>query len=365
MHIDAQGELLSEWTLPAAQNEPKASGYKGAVAQIACPQPKATAGWRPRRAGCFTSRPPASARSPASGDPDFQHLISFRPPDQGLPQVPPTRRLPTSRVFTNAASRKSARSPKPSPPESQVTLPLLSHVHSRLLRGAKLQLSFHLSVKARVRLVAQRSRKVVAADRVSHVRRRQPQAAAAAERAPVADEAEPQDEGARAAAAGLLHHGEGATVTTESTGCSCRRSDRRRDCPGSASVNSRGHGGPQRARRTLALALAGAVALVAAPTRRSQRPHGSTSRAASASAPTVATDGRFGAGARRDADRRDARRTGGRRHRGWGIGRGTHVGSHGRRACWFAIRHSRGWTRGPALPQGFSLAPDSPLAARR
>ena len=44
-----------------------------------------------------------------------------------------------------------------------VTLPLLSRVRSKLLKGSKLQLSFHLSVKARVKLVAQRKKTVVAA----------------------------------------------------------------------------------------------------------------------------------------------------------------------------------------------------------
>ena len=48
------------------------------------------------------------------------------------------------------------------PAEGKVTLPLLSHLHSRLVHGSTLELSFHLAVRARVRLVAKRRSRVVA-----------------------------------------------------------------------------------------------------------------------------------------------------------------------------------------------------------
>ncbi len=41
-------------------------------------------------------------------------------------------------------------------------MPLLSHLRSRVLGGSTLQLSFHLAVKARLRLLAKRKRTVVA-----------------------------------------------------------------------------------------------------------------------------------------------------------------------------------------------------------
>jgi hypothetical protein len=47
--------------------------------------------------------------------------------------------------------------------ESRVTLPLLSHLHSRIIKGSTLELRFHLAVKARLRLVAKRRSQVVAA----------------------------------------------------------------------------------------------------------------------------------------------------------------------------------------------------------
>jgi hypothetical protein len=41
-------------------------------------------------------------------------------------------------------------------------VPLLSHVHTRLLHGTTLELSFHLAARARVRLLAKRRSRVVA-----------------------------------------------------------------------------------------------------------------------------------------------------------------------------------------------------------
>jgi hypothetical protein len=41
-------------------------------------------------------------------------------------------------------------------------VPLVSHIHTRLVHGTTLELSFHLAVKARVRLLAKRKRSVVA-----------------------------------------------------------------------------------------------------------------------------------------------------------------------------------------------------------
>ena len=52
--------------------------------------------------------------------------------------------------------------PENEPPPVTVRVPLLSGVHSRLLHRTTLELRFHLSVKARVRLIAKRRRSVVA-----------------------------------------------------------------------------------------------------------------------------------------------------------------------------------------------------------
>jgi hypothetical protein len=98
------------------------------------------------------------------GDPAFETLISERPPDQGLPlPVPVTLPLDTSgllgeltlptRVPHEETSKLGA---------SRVTLPLLSHIRSRLIHGTMLELRFHLAVKARLKLIAKRAKRVVA-----------------------------------------------------------------------------------------------------------------------------------------------------------------------------------------------------------
>ena len=93
------------------------------------------------------------------------NLITYRPPDQGLPQVPPDAPPPdTSGLVeeppdyggTFAEAERRSRSNRRS------RLPLLSALHSRLVHGTTLELRFHLAVKARVRLLAKRHKQVVA-----------------------------------------------------------------------------------------------------------------------------------------------------------------------------------------------------------
>jgi len=162
LHLDAQGEELSAQVLPTAHERAEGVGDNGAVARLACPQ--AGDCWMATSKGWLYHLAQASERTlPRNGDPAFEHLISYRPPDLGLPQVPqdaPPADISGFREQGIAEIGSIAETK--APPESMVTLPLLSRVHSKLLKGSKLQLSFHLSVKARVRLVAQRKKRVVA-----------------------------------------------------------------------------------------------------------------------------------------------------------------------------------------------------------
>ena len=95
----------------------------------------------------------------------FHNVIAYRPPDQGLPQVvadapPPDTSGLNEEGFVVPKSVKGEESKTSS--ESKVQLPLLSRLHSKLLHRTTLQLSFHLAVKARVRLLAKRDGRVVA-----------------------------------------------------------------------------------------------------------------------------------------------------------------------------------------------------------
>ncbi|HUH80670.1 MAG TPA: hypothetical protein VLZ06_05020 [Solirubrobacteraceae bacterium] len=163
LHLGAQGEELSAQILPTAQERAEGVGDDGAVAGLACPQPGDC--WMATSKGWLYHLARASERTlPRNGDPAFEHLISYRPPDLGLPQVaqdaPPAD---ISGFHEQGIAEIGSIAETKAAPESMVTLPLLSHVHSKLLKGSKLQLSFHLSVKARVKLLAQRKKEVVAA----------------------------------------------------------------------------------------------------------------------------------------------------------------------------------------------------------
>lgn len=162
VRLSSEGAVLEEQTLPSDEEVAHGIGAKGAVSAITCP----AAGdcWLATTGGWLFHLAPAGEES-LPRDPReseyFTGLIAFRPQDQGLPQVtadapppdvsgaPPPEALPTG-TFKEEAKQQL------------VTLPLVSSEHSRLLHGSTLELRFHLSVKARVQLVAKRHRMVVA-----------------------------------------------------------------------------------------------------------------------------------------------------------------------------------------------------------
>src|ERR1035438_8714116 len=93
---------------------------------------------------------------PRDEDPAFARLITYRPPDEGVPQVVPDappaddsgilgEPPPISSLVTTKAST-----------ELRIAVPLLSDVHTRLVHGSALELRFKLAVKARGRLIAKR-----------------------------------------------------------------------------------------------------------------------------------------------------------------------------------------------------------------
>jgi hypothetical protein len=167
VHVSAEGKMLGEQTLPSKEEVQAGIGPKGAAARISCPALEncwmaSTEGWLFHLApeGERTLRP-----NEISG---FHNVISYRPPDQGLPQVvadapPPDTSGLNEEGFVVPKFLKGEES-KPSS-ESKVQLPLLSRLHSKLIHHTTLQLSFHLAVKARVRLLAKRHGRLVASTR--------------------------------------------------------------------------------------------------------------------------------------------------------------------------------------------------------
>jgi len=163
VHISAEGAVLGEQTLPSAQEREEGIGPKGAAARIACPAVEDC--WMVTSEGWLFHLAPEGERTlPVSELPGFTGLIAYRPPDQGLPQVPADAPPPdtSGEVQEGPDYGGTFAETKGSAVESKIQAALLSDVHSRLLHGSTLELRFHLAVKARVRLLAKRRKKLVA-----------------------------------------------------------------------------------------------------------------------------------------------------------------------------------------------------------
>jgi len=160
--ISSNGTVSEQQALPSGEGV----GPKGVAQEITCPAPEdcwmATAqGWL-----FHLTTPAARAAEEAAPDTDpaFANLITYRPPDEGLPQVPPDAPpVDDSGLLGESPSYGGTFAETTSPlAKPRIRLPLLSRLHSRLVGGDTLELRFHLAVKARVRLLAERRKKLVA-----------------------------------------------------------------------------------------------------------------------------------------------------------------------------------------------------------
>ncbi|HTU80119.1 MAG TPA: hypothetical protein VMF09_15310 [Solirubrobacteraceae bacterium] len=167
VHISAQGSVLGVQTLPSSAERALPSDAAGAADRLVCPALEDC--WMANVNGWLYHLARDGERTlPESELPGFPEgkIISERPRDEGVSQevldAPPPddsglQEEPPNYGYAQFEEKKEPKS------ENKVRLPLLSRVHSRLVKGRTLQLSFHLSVKARVRLIAKRKGKVVAA----------------------------------------------------------------------------------------------------------------------------------------------------------------------------------------------------------
>jgi hypothetical protein len=160
-HVAADGSVETQ-TLPGAGEVAEGIGPKGAAKQISCPAINDC--WMTTTQGWLFHFAPEGERQLALDDsPAFSRLITSRPEDEGLPRIPPDAPPPDdSGELPSQASRGSLQL-IPEVEESKVRAALLSNMHSRLVHGTTLELRFHLTVKARVKLLAKRKQKVVAA----------------------------------------------------------------------------------------------------------------------------------------------------------------------------------------------------------
>jgi hypothetical protein len=164
VHVEADGQLAEE-QLPTEAERGAGVGPKGAASQVVCPAQNDC--WLATTQGWLFHLSEAGDRTlPRDNDPAFNGpLITYRPPDEGVPQVqgdappPDDSGLEETQPPSSGSSLQKLTTPNTF---ATVSVPLLSDVHSRLVHGTTLELSFHLAVKARVRLIAKRHSRVVA-----------------------------------------------------------------------------------------------------------------------------------------------------------------------------------------------------------
>ncbi len=154
-HISETGTVTEE------QEVPREGSPRGAAARISCPAAHdcwmaTTQGW------LFHLAEEGERQLPEYPDPAFSSLITSRPSDESTPQVPPVS-LPIddSGLLGELTGPPATKIEVQHQPEERVSVPLVSGVRSRLRGGTTLELSFHLAVEARVRLLAKRHRRVV------------------------------------------------------------------------------------------------------------------------------------------------------------------------------------------------------------
>jgi hypothetical protein len=165
VHVSTDG-TVSEEQLPSQAEREQGVSPKGGADRISCPAVNDC--WLSTTQGWLFHLSQAGQRTlPADTDPAFNGpLITYRPHDEGIPEViadaPPEDDSGVSEE--SAQANAAALAVHVTPPENfaRVTVPLLSEMHTRLIHGSTLELTFHLSARARVRLIAKRHSKVVA-----------------------------------------------------------------------------------------------------------------------------------------------------------------------------------------------------------
>jgi hypothetical protein len=163
----ATGELLQADVLPEA-DEPV--GPRGEAGPVTCPAPHdcwmaTTEGWIFHFGG--------NGGYAVDTDPSFDGVISYRPPDSGVPaiypDVPPADDSLANQQQSIGATGSSSSTPARARAR-KASKPLVRHVTSRLVDHRVLVIAFTLSSRAYVQLVARRRRHVVAETRKESLR---------------------------------------------------------------------------------------------------------------------------------------------------------------------------------------------------
>lgn len=155
--VGADGTVGAEEQLPEAGEH---LGAKGSAGPISCPTQgdcwlATSDGWLFHMGGSY----------PEDTDPNFQSLISYRPPDASIPFVAPET-FPEDDSGANPAALPSLPQPTPPVTVEKVRAPLFTHVKEHLVGRTTIAITFTLATKSSVRLLAiRRGRRVAQTDR--------------------------------------------------------------------------------------------------------------------------------------------------------------------------------------------------------
>jgi hypothetical protein len=158
-HVDyltATGSISERDVLGTAQGV----GKRGNARAIACPA--ANDCWLATDQGwLFHLANHATETLPQDTDANFAGVITVRPPDGGVPQLPPIEPPPDDSLANQLPPPPPPSTATVQPP-ARMSKPPYTDVHTRLVHRYTLELSFSLTVKSHVQLTAQHGHRRVA-----------------------------------------------------------------------------------------------------------------------------------------------------------------------------------------------------------
>ncbi len=134
-------------------------GDRGNATVISCPA--ANDCWLATDQGWLYHLTIPGSTLPEDTDPNFQGIITYRPPDHGIPQLIADV-APPDDSLANQPPPLPPLPPPTTPAATYTTKQLVTNVHSRLIHRFTLALSFTLAAQAHVQLVATRKGQLVA-----------------------------------------------------------------------------------------------------------------------------------------------------------------------------------------------------------
>jgi hypothetical protein len=161
--VGAEGAVSDRLELPLPEDP---HGPLGAAQRVVCPAVHdcwavTGGGWLLHLATTAEREHPNALSDAAFARIQAGEPITFRPADAGVPQETPDE-LPENNSGESTFTRSEELIKAPRAEPARVAVPLLSKVHVHVVHRRELVLSFHLAVKAKVRLLALRRKRVIA-----------------------------------------------------------------------------------------------------------------------------------------------------------------------------------------------------------